>query len=115
MGLVCITVPETCDVCYSMELATASSFNIPAGLTPNENLYLWVRDKFGKLYMNPVQVNEDGSFTVLASNYPDGFFNRYAGGFTLFLTTDDQGEHIVPMSFSALNYNCLQVTISDCQ
>lgn len=114
MGQVCITVPETCDECYSMELTTASSFNIPAGLTPAATYYLWVRDKFGNLYQDTIVVNGDGSFDIQTGDFPDGLFNIYAGAFTVFLSTDTEGLELVPMNFSMTMWSCLQFTVTDC-
>lgn len=114
MGRVCINVPDTCDVCYLMELPTASSFNIPAGLIPDAAYYLWVRDKFDHLYMVSVTVNADGSFDIYESDFPDGLLSPYAGDFIVFLSTDDAGRNVVPMNLSMTMWNCLQLSITEC-
>lgn len=114
MAKVCVDPPSLdCDECKELS-QLLSNLVIAAGLAASTAYYIWVVDKFGNIYRDQYITNGAGSFTLLNSNYPDGFFNPYAGAFTLITTMDQAGTVIVPMVFSAVDYNCVKLTISGC-
>ncbi len=109
MTRVCVPIALNCDYCYTLELAYETILNVAAGLTPAASLYVWVTNKFGNQYVDAITVNGDGSFNIDTSNYPAGMFNPLAGWFDVFVTSDVDGNTVVPMSFGPDEYNCLKL------
>lgn len=105
---VCSPVTLNCDVCYSLTLLFENLMPVPAGLAPASTVYLWITDKFGIQYSEAVIAASDGSFVIDASNYPESLFNPLGGTFDIFLSSDPEGQSIVPMTFET-EYNCLKL------
>jgi hypothetical protein len=92
--------PQDCSACYQESFAgCGTSFTIHTRFTgsPAPTYYMWVQDKFENVYVNTVSPNLDGSVTVVFSNFPQSFFNIYAGYFQLWFTTDPSGYDLVPI------------------
>lgn len=107
---VCDTVRLSCDYCFSIETECGSGINVQAGLTPVSTPYLWITDKFNNQYRDQVTINGDGSFNIDLSNYPMGLFNPASGWFDLFLSSDIDGQILVPFNFGS-SYNCVKLRI----
>ena len=112
MGRICDPIPLSCDHCFVIDLTQDDLINVGAGLAPASTYYLWITDKFGNQYSDPITVNSDGSFDIDAANYPSGMFNPSAGVFDLFLSSDTGGSDIIPMMFNAIAFNCLKFIIT---
>lgn len=49
------------------------------GLSPNTPYHYFITDKFGHVYHEEVETDDQSMFTVVAGNFPDGFFNPWNG------------------------------------
>lgn len=105
---VCTPLALGCDYCFTLEVPYTTIMNVLAGLTPASTYYLWVTDKFGNQYSDEITINGDGSFDIETSNYPDGMFNPSNGWFDVFISSDADGEVVVPMTFVD-EFNCLKL------
>ncbi len=108
------TVDRGCDVCAELTLASATTMNVQAGLTPASTYFLWVIDKFKNVYHDIVVVNGDGSFDIVSANYPDQMFNENAGSFYIFLTSDIDGQNPIPMTINSVTSKCLLLNTPCC-
>lgn len=110
----CGCISANCDECFELSIAYCpNQINISASLTPSASLYLWIRDKFKNLWEDQITVNADGSFDINIDNFPTGMFTPNFGAVDIFLTTDNKGADIVPMTFSAIDYNCLLLSVGE--
>lgn len=100
-----------CDNCFDSLLS-----NCPTGITVNAHLmptgsYKWIiTDKFQNRYQNTVTADGNGAIIIDATDLPDGFFNAFAGEFSLQIVdpvTD------VPQTLKLCKYyDCIQVSIA---
>jgi hypothetical protein len=58
--------------------ACTPSFTL-SGLEPNTIYHYFIEDKFSHIYHEEVTTDAQGVMTVLAADFPDGFFNPYIG------------------------------------
>ncbi len=100
-----------CDSCYEITKEYCETITIDPGVAPGyEEFYLHIIDKFITKRTQPIELI-DGSFTIDETLLPDDFFNPYAGKFELYLSVDESGEPIIPMTFNEDTYNCIILTI----
>lgn len=106
-------IEKNCDTCYEVSRADTDLVFV-YGLTPSTQYYLWVVDKFNTTYKVLITSGVDGSFTIDPTNpiYPTGLFNTFSGMLEIFISTDADGETVVPLTIYATNYNCVLLTIT---
>lgn len=97
---------ENCDTCYETSRVECTAISFTVGLTGTYQLN--IIDKFNKLYTQ--EVISANSFTIDQTLLPDGFFNKYAGVFELYLTNGS--GFTVPLTISAIEYNCIILIIA---
>jgi len=111
MSLVCgLSLPIDCDTCYEtviIEPCLDATINFPLNLTPAASLYLFVIDKFRNIWCDLITVNSDGGIDIVVADYPDGLFNKNAGIFRIFLSTDITGSDVVDITIGSETYPCL--------
>lgn len=115
MGI-CDPVILNCDVCYEITVPI-NNMNVQAALTPASTPYLWIIDKWDKKYKDKVTINNDGSFDIIISNFPEGLFNQAVTNYDIFLSSDVDGLIVIPIVFSFIGYNCIILTVdwsNDC-
>lgn len=96
----CGCIPQDCTACHSLTASQCpDTINIPCGLTPGNQYYLWVRDHFGNLFYDLITVNGNGSVDLVAANYPNGMFIEDSV-FELFLTTNIDGTGLITINFT---------------
>lgn len=93
--------PLNCDSCYNAEywigpdgIVIPSKFS---STSPEPTYYLWLRNKFDTIFSNQITINNDGTFFVIPDNYPEGMFYPFDQYFVIWLTTDIDGEDLVPI------------------
>lgn len=97
---ICACPTSTCDSCYQIFFSYCpSSLTFHTSFSMVESLYVWLQDKFGNVYMQPLTTNVDGTFTLDMSQYPNGMFNYNAGFFYMYLTTDYLGKDLVTIPY----------------
>ena len=108
----CGIIDANCDDCYELSVASClTTINVPCtNLTNGVTYYLWIRDKFQKLYYSTVVGKSNGSFDITASDFPTGMFTKIFGVLDIFLTTNSTGVTIQPMTFIT-NYNCVILSV----
>ena len=102
-----------CDECYEVSRAD-NDLTFVYGLNPSTQYYLWVVDKFQNSYRKLFTSGVDGSFTINTSDsiYPSGLFNLYSGELEIFISSDIDGDTIIPLTIYATNYNCVLLNIT---
>lgn len=90
------------EVCFA-------SLNIKTELSANTSVYLWVRDKFGNLYRDPIMTEYDGAIIVDSEDFNEGLF-QLPQIFDVFVTSDINGDNILPL-FSSPTYNCIKLDV----
>ena len=110
MPLVCgFTIPMDCNICYETtitEPCANNTINFQLNLTPGNQYYLWVIDKFKNVWRDQITVQSDGSINITISDYPNGLFNKNAGIFKIFLSTDLSGLNVVNFTINSVSYSC---------
>lgn len=103
------TFDVDCDVCYETTKSSPcdATLQFALGLTVGVTYYFWVIDKFANVYREQLTVIAGGIIRPTLTQYPDGFFNEYAGIFKAFLTTDAAGANKVNFTISGTTYNCI--------
>lgn len=101
---------QNCDACfeYVIPYCPANPINVPTeNLTNNVTYYLWIRDKFDKIYSDTVLGKSNGTFDINTSNFPTGMFTPNFGDIEMFLSTDNLGKQVVSLILNGNNYNCI--------
>lgn len=103
---------ESCSSCYEITIEYCDEITINPGLVPMgyDPLYLQIIDKFQTRRTQEVILGEDG-FTIDTSELPDNFFNPYAGKFELYLSSDEDGLNVLPVTYGYDEYDCIILTI----
>lgn len=86
---------------------------VAAGLAPG-SYHLWVRDKFLHLYTYTFTVSGggSGSFVIDPDQFPEGYFNQYAGAFDVWVSTDSGGLDVVGINLQSPPCPCLTLNIT---
>lgn len=106
MSYTCDTLAVDCDTCFVISASECAAININPGLVPATVYWLHVTDKFFTTYKQQVTINPDGSFDIDLTTLT-GKNTKYSGDWQLFLSTDEPGIIIVPVSFGGTAYNCM--------
>ena len=115
MAQICTCVQPQCGSCLQVVASYCPTvINVDAHIVvPSpDSLYLWVVDKLGNVFMDPVTINHDGSFDITISNYPAGSFNQYSGDYYVYVTSDPEGNILVEMHASSPAVTCVIVSVS---
>lgn len=114
MGLI-----TPCNAVFHITLPAPSGANpavdnitVNAGLTPGIEYWYVVTDKFDNKYSKQVTADENGSFELLAADFPPGLFNPYSGKFQLQVKKTLQDEAPQPITFCAETYDTIQMTFA---
>jgi hypothetical protein len=115
MGLV-----TPCNNIFPITLPAPSGINpavdnitVNAGLTPGTEYWYIITDKFGNRYTKQVTADENGSFELQASDFPQGLFNPYSGKFPLQVKKTLQDEAPQPLTFCGVTYDTVLMTFAD--
>lgn len=107
MSKVCnIEIPEDCESCYLYTL-NLSDLIISSGIAANTTYYVWIIDKFGNIFRDQYNTDNNGNFILDEKNYPDNMFNKFSGNFRMFISSDIDGNNIIPMTWYFQNFNCV--------
>ncbi len=68
------------NIYYQSLPACADGFTVQLpGTSPNTDYYWILTDKFDHVYSEVVTTDANGAFVISADDFPDGFFNQFAG------------------------------------
>lgn len=68
------------DIWYQSLPACVDGFTVKLpGMQPNTDYYWILTDKFEHVYSEVVTTDDNASFIISADEFPEGFFNEYAG------------------------------------
>ena len=109
----CGIIQQDCHTCYELHVNSCiSSFTIPCtNLTPSENYYVWTRDKANNLNRLVVTAESNGNLIVSTSDLPKGMFTVFFGNVEVFVSTDDTGVNIQPLTLGGLSYTCIIIKV----
>lgn len=103
------TFDEDCISCFetTKQSPCDATLQFALGLTVGTVYYLWVVDKFANVYREQITVIAGGIVRPTLTEYPDGYFNEFAGAYKLFLSTDAAGLATVNFTIAGTIYSCL--------
>lgn len=105
---------QFCTTCYPLSgIACGDELVLDTGLTALTTYYVWVKDRFDRIYVQEVISEVDGSLTVDLTAFPDGLFNKYAGSFLFTVSTSDEEDTEEEFTIGSVDYTCFIVTFSD--
>ncbi len=109
----CGNIPLDCSYCYQFDaLPCYAIINVPCtNLVHNTNYYFWIVDHFGNIFYEVVFGNANGSFDIDTTLFPIGIFTNDFGGIDTFISSDNSGLTIIPLTIGTSNYNCLIINI----
>ncbi len=91
----------TCTTCYKDWISCGVEALIVNGTLLSETSYTWkITTAQGAKYLGAASTDEDGFFVIPFSEFPAGFFNPYAGLFTL----EVQTGNCTPVQFNDSAY-----------
>lgn len=99
-----------CDACFPTDLiACYGSYAIDIGLDADTTYNLIFTDKHGNKYSYAVTTGSDGSFTIVPTNFPEGFFTPEFGIVTAVILDANN----VPVTFTIgySIYDCLSFNV----
>ena len=108
MSFTCDTISVDCDACFVINASECAPINIDPGLVPATVYWLHITDKFFTTYKQQVTINPDGSFDINLTGLT-GRNTKYSGDWQLFLSTDEAGTIVVPVTFAGTSYQCMIV------
>jgi len=108
MSYTCDPHTVDCETCFLINQSECAAINIAAGLVPTTVYWLHITDKFFTKYKQQVTINGDGSFDISLTTATGviGLNTKYSGDWQLFISTDEAGTNVVPITFSGTAYNC---------
>ena len=92
-------------VYYQSLPACADGFTVALGLTPDEDYWWIMEDKFGHIYSDVVTTDSEGAFIISADEFPDGFFNEFAGQMVLEVKGNPYYCEAVTFTVCGVEYN----------
>ena len=111
MAQYCGCVEPDCSVCYSLTADYCpDTINIPCGLTPLTQYYVWVEDRFGNLFYDLITSDANGDVDIVCSNFPD-IFKSDSGVMTVFVTVNDTPDNLLTLNFPTPT-NCVALSVS---
>lgn len=97
-----------CDSCYPASYAECEDIVFVVGLGDTQNYQAIITNSFGQKYTQDVTTDTGGAFSLDISLFPDGFFNPFAGFFTL---TVEAGGVIQDLTIMYNTYECVSFDI----
>lgn len=100
----------SCKECFSDYLFNCQdTIMINALLEPARLYTVVITDKFNKEYSHEYLSNGDGFIELQVDDFPDGFFNQFAGDFKLEILTDE----CTKVRFKiAKDYDCIEFSVT---
>lgn len=112
MNRYCGCIDTDCSECYEIEAPYCFDFvALPSIPGVYADLYIWVRDKFGNLYYADLTASH-GIYYLIASDFSKEIFSSDFGCVTVFVTSDANGQTIVPFTVGYTEYNCISLCTS---
>lgn len=100
----------SCQTCYPLQYIISPSYNIPAGLKPSSNYYLWIYKPNSNPYSYPVTTDTSGDIIISSSDFPIGYFNQYGGEYMIQVSGDANGQFIDNVNLSMGSWPCILLT-----
>lgn len=95
-----------CSECLELSFATCNYLEFDLGLEGDTAYWIWIEDKFGTIYKQPVLTDVDGNFTLNPNDYPDGLFNEY-NKFTLSISSSETVNDNIAFTYGYVEYECV--------
>lgn len=95
-----------CDNTYRDFISNCSdTIDVNVTLTPETSYDVIITDKFQNQYKKTYTTDENGYLQLDVNDFPDGFFNQYAGDFKLEVFTNDCQRESLEITDSEGNVN----------
>ena len=112
-AIYCGIINDDCSVCFAGNPPAGCWATMPfyTAQAPNTSLYLWIKDKFDRIYYDVVTVHGDGSIILDTENFPEGLFNNN-GTVQIFLSTDQNAVDLIDFSTTTVLtvlYSCVSL------
>jgi hypothetical protein len=104
----------SCTTCFTDWICKCVPYNdfieVRSLLTPATEYFYKITDKFNAIYSGAVTSTADGYLEIPIADFPDGYFNEYAGNFTLEIYTDADLCNRVQIPLVS-SYECVTIEI----
>lgn len=108
---------SSCGSAYNYTLPACpdsdESFVVKAGLANNTLYYWYIEDKFGAVYTGSATSDGSGFLSIPLADFPEVYFNEYAGTFILWLQTSISASTPVNLTFSGTVYECISLSFAE--
>jgi len=96
-----------CQTCYPLTYVISQTYNIPAGLVPNSNYYLWLYKPNSNPFSIPIVTDANGDVIIYSTWFQNGFLNQYGGEYMMQVSSDVNGQFIDNFHLSMGSWPCL--------
>ena len=93
------------NIYYQYLPACADGFTVAFGLDANTDYWWTLTDKFDRVYSEVVTTDTDGAFIISASDFPEGFFNEYAGPMVFQIRSNPYNCDYASMNVCGIGYS----------
>lgn len=106
---------DVCDECKAVEICSCEDFCIApdGGITAATDYVVTVTDKFGIKYVKTINTGGYATICIDTSDFPEGFFNPYAG--MMIVEIQETDETPVQVVYGSISYTCIALSIKDCE
>lgn len=104
---------QPCPACYNFSLSANPDseqfirLQPTSGLSEGENYWWFTEDKFGRIYAD-VATFEEGTLKIPVSQFPEGYFTQYSGGFKVWVTSGPYQEPL-ELTFGGDAWTCINL------
>ena len=107
---------EICDECYDVVICSCENFCLApdGGITAGEDYILTLIDKFGDEYTQEITATAYATLCVDVSQFPDGFFNPFAGSWEITLATALDPGTDIQVVYGSISYTCISLRAKTC-
>lgn len=106
-----------CASCYNYTLpacpASTESITIQGTLGVTQSRVWFVEDKFGKVTMGTAITNASGHLAIPMSAFEDGYFNEFAGEFTIYVKATEAATAVIDMTLGGATYECIKLNFQN--
>lgn len=106
-----------CDSCYHYALPACpvsdDYITVKGGLPPEEDIWWFLEDKFGKVWSGAITTDAEGDALVPLDEFPAGYFTQNDGQFALYFKPTETYSSLLPLTFDTVEYECIRLTFQD--
>ena len=103
-----------CEECKELEFPSCfTSITLPIGLSINQEVYIWLKDKNNHYYTSYAQAEINGDLIVTSAMFPDLKFTAFSGVWEFTVSSVEDSNTRETMTIATVAYTCVNITFFD--